>query len=210
MTTIYVGDTADLPTRRAADHYPTERSLIRAALSAVPLRSNPAKILDTAAGDGRWGELAGEKYPGCWLAAVELRPGQGNPAFDAWHTGDFLRWSSGLTYDLILSNPPYGDRQRPPLCERFIRHAWSMLAPNGSMIFLLRLAFQAGVERAAGLWAELPPVEVLVCSRRPSFYGGGTNGTDYGVFVWQKDEAGRGLGTPGAWGVRLLSYERQR
>lgn len=209
MTTIFVRDVGQsLPPRRRAEFYPTEPDLVRAALAAITPPADVCHILDVGAGDGRWGREAKRRYPAAHLTGVELRPLAVPPEFDTWHIGDVTGWQSEQHFDLIIGNPPYGDGYKPSLAERIIRHSWTLLAPGGTLAFLLRLSFQAGVERSRGLWCDLPPVEVLVCSRRPSFYGGGTNGTDYGVYVWRKDDFGQPMGQSGAWMTRLLLHER--
>lgn len=203
MTTIYIGDKASLPKRIHFDHYPTERNLINVALETFrPSKAN--SILDIGAGDGRWGDMAQCLTTAQQLTGIDIRPLPKPTGFTDWYTADFLSWQSALPYDLIVSNPPYH------IAEAVIWQAWSMLAAKGTMIMLLRLAFQAGIQRYQTLWRQLSPVTVGICSRRPSFYGGGTNGTDYGIYVWRKDEQGRNLGNIRQWQTVLLMYDREK
>jgi hypothetical protein len=204
MTSIYIRASTDLPERRNADHYPTEHNLIKAALDEFCPSGGIGSILDIGPGDGRWGLAAKARHPNAALFGIDVRELPRPAGFDVWHTGDYLTWLHwwDVEFDLILSNPPYY------IAEKVIRRAWSQLAPAGTMVMLLRLAFQAGSGRAKGLWREIPPVAVGVCSRRPSFYGGGTNGTDYGIYVWRKDSDGGNIGTPKQWQTRLIEYER--
>jgi hypothetical protein len=115
-----------------------------------------------------------------------------------------------------VGNPPYGPKvDGVLLTERFIRHSWDLLAPGGRIIFLLRLAFQAGIGRYWGLWSDLPPTLVAVVCPRPSFGKNskgkrGTNGTDYGLFVWDRALDGRCAGTPRRWASELFIYEPER
>lgn len=201
MTTIYVTNKDNLPARRLADVYSTERTLVRAALARfAPPRAD--SILDIGAGDGRWGQLALAHYAGkCkpLVHGVELRLLPRPTGFYWWYRGSsFLLWKAPRPFDLIISNPPYY------LAEAIIRRAWGILESGGVMIMLLRLAFQAGIGRAADLWQKCPLLTVGICSRRPSFYGGGTNGTDYGIFHWVK-----GQGTPGQWQAILIDHQRE-
>ena len=76
------------------------------------------------------------------------------------------------------------------------------------MVMLLRMAFQTGVDRYNNLWSQLHPHTVGVCSRRPSFYGGGTNRTEFCVFYWAKGWDGYPLGLPRKWNTVLLLHER--
>ena len=204
MTTVYVSDKDKLPKRHKNDMYVTEKNLIRAAyFEFVTTAVN--KCLDVGAGDGRWGDVLLETQPMADLTGVELEDVPVNSAFDSWHSNtDFLEWApkQNRVYDLIVSNPPYF------IAEPIIRASWDLLPPGGMMIMLLRLAFQASIGRYKGLWDDLHPKEVAVCSRRPSFYGGGTNGTDYGIYVWEKDDWGNPVGAPRLWITSLINYER--
>jgi len=62
----------------------------------------------------------------------------------------------------------------------------------------------SGVARYNDLWQIYPPTTVGVLSRRPSFYGGSTNATDYAIFHWIK-----GRGNPREWKTILLLHERK-
>lgn len=207
MTSIYIREGTALPERRNADYYPTEHNLIKAALAEFCPSQGIFSILDIGAGDGRWGLAAKELHPDAALFGVDKRKLPRPPRFDIWRTADYLTWRNDKTFDLILSNPPYH------IAEPIIRRAWEQLAPGGRMIMLLRLSFQAGVGRAAGLWRDIPPVAVGVCSRRPSFYGRKTSGTDYGVYQWGKTSYGDSVASllyprPGQWRTVLIDYER--
>lgn len=207
MTTIYVSDKKDLPTRHQNDKYVTERNLIRAAyLEHLPFPVE--RVLDIGAGDGRWGAIVRETQPLVELWGVEIDDTPVSDTFDFWHNNtdffDFAEryYNDDFGWDLIVSNPPYN------LAEPMIRAAWELLVPGGTMIMLLRLAFQASIGRYEKLWNEIWPREVSVLSRRPSFYGGGTNGTDYGIYVWEKDEWHNPVGAPRIWMTSLINYER--
>jgi len=201
MTTIYVTDKDTLPKRSDADLYETEHTLIQAAMEVFA----PAKafhVLDIGAGDGRWGAYA-KQYTDCRsLVGVERRdvPPPSKDFYLWYNQTDFLEFNTSplLSFDFIVSNPPYY------IAEPIIKHAWTMLADRGTMIMLLRLSFQAGVKRYKSFWNKYPPTTVGVLARRPSFYGGGTNATDYGLFHWIK-----GQGTPGQWPTILINYERE-
>lgn len=217
MTTIYVKEDTELPDRKPYDLYETERTLIRAALKQfAPTGVNT--ILDVGAGDGRWGNLAYTFYKMVYGAettvyGVELRNVAKPKHFAAWASEtDYLEWDGPTPgyFDLIVGNPPYGPRIKGrPQAEHFVRHSWDLLAPKGTMMFLLRLNMMAGVDRHDHLWNTHPPVRVGVCSRRPSFYGGGTNATEYGVYVWKKSLSGSQYGRPGKWQVELILHERE-
>lgn len=210
MTTIYINKNTTLPERIPFEHYATERTLIRAALFDYgPLKA--PLILDPGAGDGRWGAIAREFYPRAIIDGVEIRDLPMPAGFNGWHQWDFLDFCSSIPYDLILGNPPYGPKVGGvSMAECFIRHAWKMLAPGGTMIFLLRLAFQAGAARYEGLWTSHPLYRLVVVSCRPSFYGNGTNGTEYGLFIWRKRLDGSSMGNARKWPTELLIHKRER
>lgn len=204
MTTIYVDKDTVLPERKENDLYSTEFNLVRAAVGRfAPL--DATSVLDIGAYDGRWGIIAAEKTGAVIVAGVEIMDMPKPDGYTHWAANqDYLEWEAPFGFNLIVSNPPYN------IAERIIRKAWSELLPGGTMIMLLRLAFQASVMRYHGLWSEIFPHTVAVCSRRPSFYGGGTNGTDYGIYVWKKYSDGVPVGSPRAWDVELLLYERDK
>lgn len=217
MTTIYIKNKESLPERRDHDFYATEVTLIRAALDTFG-PNTAFNILDMGAGDGRWGREAKNicGIDTTWVTGVEIRDTSMPVPYNKWVVGDILEpevqrtlFSPPCTpkYDLIVSNPPY------KYAEKFIRLGWDLLKRPGKMIMLLPLQFQAGVSRFNGLWNEIWPYHVAVCSRRPSFYGGGTNGTDYGIYAWEKVglvDGGFPKGAPRSWQTSLLNYERDK
>jgi len=209
MPAIFIRENTNLPKRKAFDLYPTERTLISAALKEIvpALRSQPKSVLDPGAGDGRWGYIAAQMANAGRISGVELRDQPRPDGFTFWFPKqDFLSWlpESSYPFDLIVGNPPF------KYAEGFVRHAFDLLAPNGTLAYLLKIGFMASVSRYEGLWNQVYPKEVLVCSTRPSFYNGSTGGDEYAVFVWQKDEHGDPVGSPRSWNTRLLKYDRTR
>jgi len=61
----------------------------------------------------------------------ELRQVERPAHTDAWIVGDFLSVRPAPV-DLIIGNPPY------KLAQPFVRHALTLLAPGGALLFLLR------------------------------------------------------------------------
>jgi hypothetical protein len=206
MTSIYIKEGTVLPERAKNDLYKTEKTLIRAAIRQYAQFTHYTEsILDPGAGDGRWGQIAGGMLGSKVVVGVELEYQEMPLGFTDWYSGqDYIAWQTDYRFDLIAGNPPYF------LAEEFIRKSWDLLAPGGQMMFLLRLAFQEGVARYNGLWSEIYPYEVAVCSRRPSFYGGGSNGTAFGLFMWKKNQSGSPVGNPRFWRTSLLLHDRDK
>lgn len=210
MPTIYT-DKSKLPERQEQEFYPTERSLIKAALAPILLYKRVHRILDAGAGDGRWGEIAASYFwtPPAYLVGVEIRKVESPPAFDEWHCKDFLKFTSKKPFDLIVSNPPYAGKTRPPLSEQFINHAWDLLALGGRMVFLLPLDYQVGKGRYDRLYQDRPPALVMPVVRRIAFIGGNGGTNNHAVFVWRKGLDGQAIGKPNEWPVKQLYHERE-
>jgi hypothetical protein len=213
MPTIFLKNNTTLPERREFDLYPTENMLIIATLKAIQplLAKKPDFVLDPGAGDGRWGSWVSRTSKTIFgmdtnpmITGVDIRDVELPLAgFTSWYPNqDFLTWKTDTSFDLIIGNPPY------KFSEKFVRHAWEMLSKNGTMVFLLKIGFMASVSRYEGLWNELYPECVFVCSTRPSFYNGSTGGDEYAVYVWNKNGRGKPVGKPRTWTTKLLHYKR--
>jgi len=207
MPTLYIREDTLLPERRTHDHYPTEPTLITAALSTaleyMPMQ--PAEILEPGAGDGRWGAEAARLTGATRITGVEIRNEIRPDAFTSWYPGqDFLTWTyyQKNPFDMVVGNPPF------KYAEGFVRHGWELLAPGGIMVYLLKIGFMASVGRYESLWNEIYPANVFVCSTRPSFYNGSTGGDEYAVFLWKKTLEEKPLGYPRSWYTSLLKYDR--
>lgn len=138
-------------------------------------------ILDAGAGDGVFGRAlratinsrVKQHVDGIDIVAHERAP------YDNYYVQDFREYNPPRPYHFIVGNPPY------KLAEEFVRHAFTLLAPGGKIIFLLKLAFLESKGRARGLFVDLPLEKVSVLAGRPSFDGTGkTNDYAFAVFVW--------------------------
>lgn len=142
------------------------------------------RVLEPHAGHGAFVRSARRALPAAHITA--------NDAIDdvtRWYqagcdqarVGDFL--TMGGRFDLIIGNPPFA------VAEAHVRHALSLLDPDGGVLaFLLRLGFLESSERIP-FWQKHPVHCLYVLSERPSFTGGGTDASAYGLFVWQATEA---------------------
>lgn len=184
--------------RHAFDFYPTPNELCSAALDEVrQIMPHPVhRILDPGAGAGPWGVAARSIYWNAEITGIELRADAQpmHPYYDRWINADFLADSTeewkDQRYDLIIGNPPYGQREKGkayvPLAEMFVRQSMKLLAPGGILCFLLRAAFMEGVDRGRGLFQEYQPMRVYSLMQRPSFTSDGkTDATAYALFIWK-------------------------
>lgn len=214
MPSIYVNADAELPVRREKDFYPTESALVRATLQHLEdcrpykwlLEDRTMYILDPGAGNGVWGECARVFFEALgfkvYLVGVEIQDTfSPNPAYDEWHTADYLTWDDDRAFDLIIGNPPF------VFAEEFVRLSHTRLRKQGSvrgkLIFLLPLDFQASEGRFNGLHKEFPFFATHTTARRPSFtQDGGTGGTAYAIFEWHPP-----YGAQHTWQAYLFTYE---
>lgn len=181
--------TKQMRPRDPQDFYPTPPNVIAAALARADslLAFPPATIIDPGAGTGVWGIGAKRLWPCCNITGIELRDVEPPAIYDDWYQEDFRLWQRGVFgVDLVMGNPPYKH------AEQFVRLGLGLLAHNGVMVYLLRLAFLEGQDRGRDLWAKYPPFLVEVCSERPSFTGDGhTDATAYALFYWRKGWKGK-------------------
>jgi hypothetical protein len=175
----------DKPLRPRADFdfYPTPGAVVTAALELIP--TQPETILDLGAGLGPFGYEARSRWPLAAILGVEVQPLPCPEAYDGWINASFPECRPEVEvygpFDAIIGNPPY--RQ----AEEFIHHSLDLLAVDGWLVLLLRLAFLEGQRRRTSLYHQYPPHSVHVCSKRPSFTGDGkTDATAYAVFCWSK------------------------
>ena len=74
-----------------------------------------------------------------------------------------------------------------------MRRALSLVAPNGHVVFVLRMAFLESEDRIP-FWREHGSGrglrKVFALARRLSFTGGSTDATSYGFFWWQRGYTG--------------------
>ena len=176
--------------RHKTDYYPTPLGLCRAGMSylsnKLDLGEKPPVILDPGAGTGNWGKAVKEFYPDSKLVGIELEEKFSiTDDYDAWITEDFL--ISNYNATMVVGNPPLS------LAHEFISNGLDSLLEGGIMMYLLRVAFLNSQKRYK-LWKTIPPAEVVISSRRPSFTGDGkTDDTDYALYIWSKGWQGSTL-----------------
>jgi len=169
-------------TSRPHDTYPTNPDLVRAAMLKLKERVPnfaPTSVLEPGCGAGA---------PFCAVACQEFSTIQDSVGVDLlpqsiapshkFVQGDFTLWQPCRLYSFVATNPPF------TLASVFLRKAVQLLEPGGLVLFLLRVAFLAGVRRR-DLWLQHVNLrEVFVLPRRPSFTPDKkTDSSDYAWFV---------------------------
>lgn len=134
------------------------------------------RVLDAGCGTGVIGLMVAQRYPTCKVtcldidgdAVEECRENIGNSPFAGRvdvEKGDFLSYTPGCRYDLIVSNPPYfKDSLRTPVKARttarhddalplgaMLRHARELLADGGRIALVLPVERDSDVEFEAAL-----------------------------------------------------------
>ena len=171
----------------------------------MPPESAP-RILEPGAGAGNLVAELRRVYPTTSIVAVEKREECSGFLREAGSTGvlidDFLSETAniemltGHPFDLVFGNPPYGGKKTRinphyGIWQRFVERGMDLLAPNGMLVFLLRLAVLEGKDRNRWIRQNMPDVYVL--PRRPAFRGGSsTDATAYAWMVWNKRWWGSG------------------
>lgn len=156
--------------------------------------SRRVRVLDPGCGSGVWSESAYDRFTVRPLMrqptihAVDLEPQFQDDRYKIIK-GDFLSLPLEPPYDVIIGNPPYS------LAEQFIRRSMELVEERGYVYFLLQLNFIGSRKREIGLFKQFPLKEMVVLTRRPSFFTveGKVNSTDtinYAMFLWQKGYTG--------------------
>lgn len=185
--------------RNPHDDYQTPQPLadeiVRRVAELVPL-GNPV-ILEPGAGAGNFVRAARARWPKAHIVAIDVRDTRplccAEGASEA-RIGDVLAVDLP-TCDLAIGNPPFG------LAQEFIERVLSAAvhARGGHLAFLLRMSMLCTQERSRTLWAKPGLRHLIPLAARPSFTGGGSDNSEYGVFVWQRGFTGRPTIEPHLW-----------
>lgn len=174
-------------TRETLDAYRTPDALARALVATLDVK--PGTIaLEPSAGGGAFCRALAEHD--AVVFAIDIEPAAVGALLDYLVTADaacqdFLapmpaNWPRP---HLVCGNPPFD------AAEAHVRRALEVVAPGGTVAFLLRLAFLETRARLP-LWQEHPPSVVHVLVERPSFTGGGTDSAAYAFICWKKSYRG--------------------
>lgn len=158
------------------DHYATPPWATRAILRLLP--RTPGPVLEPGCGAGNILDVLRDS--GRDVVGIELNAKRAHEARVRGHRvweGNFLLGYSIprrifeehlCTFDpalqkfpLIVGNPPYS------LAREFVDRSRELLAPGGTIAFLLRMGFAESIERAQ--WHRDHPADLKILPKRPSF-----------------------------------------
>jgi hypothetical protein len=186
--------------RHTRDDYPTPDAEISALLDVLDRRVQPCdaghrylRVLEPSAGEGRVLQAVREAYHPDVTTAVELNQAYARVLAGRFHVvfcpEEFCWWAArvwrqGLRWELCVGNPPFG------MSALFVEWCWHLLAPGGTLAFLLPLGFTAGVERFR-INQLFPVTGLATLARRASYTGDGqTDFANYAWHVWTKARSG--------------------
>lgn len=161
------------------DQYFTRDDVARACVKMLPIQPGEL-VLEPHAGGGAFTRALRAEHPEAIVFANDKDFGQvGSWGVPPGHITrcDFLEMQSdpdSYVYHWIVGNPPYNGAQAH--VEKALE-----LAPN--VAFLLRVGFLGTAKRKAFHLAH-PVSKVYLLGERPSFTGGGTDGSEYALCVW--------------------------
>lgn len=136
----------------------------------------PLRILEPGCGGGAFLRAAAATWPKSELHGVDLVPACAGPG--RVEKRDLFTLTG--PYDVIVGNPDFA------IAEKAVRHCMTLLAPDGLLVFLLRLAFLGSQERVA-LYRDFPLRYLQPIAQRPSFTADGrTDPMEYAAFAWTK------------------------
>lgn len=173
-----MGSRTNKPKREGElDQYFTDDAVARACVAVLSLGG---KVLEPHAGGGAFTRAIKAVQPGL-LYANDLD----HTHAEEWGVQpqrrsqiDFATMQpltpGRYRYNWIIGNPPYNE------AEAHVRKALQ-LSPN--VAFLLRVGFLGTAKRKAFHLAH-PVSKVYLLGERPSFTGGGTDGSEYALCVW--------------------------
>ncbi len=164
---------------------------------------NPIEIIEPGAGEGAFIVAARATWPDARIIAVELYVNAARRralfaagadqviggrcwtkvAADLANAGER---EPGGPRRLILGNPSFRSAQP------HIEHGLDALIDGERLAFLLRVNFLGCTDRVR-FWRRPGLLELKTIAPRPSFFGGGSDGTEYAIFSWRKGYRGAAL-----------------
>lgn len=173
------------------ENYPTPAWCVHRLFDRLQMRPlGGSRWLEPCAGEGNLIRAVSSRpeFGGVSWVAGDIRPvARAAPELVSF-VGDFLTVDipDAAACDLVITNPPYSKAQA------FIQRALQ-IAPQATVMMLLRLNFLAGDERSEWLSRHVP--EIYVLPNRPSFRAVGTDSCEYGWMVWRPPWLHRRVGS---------------
>jgi hypothetical protein len=161
--------------RRERGAFYTPDALARAITRSLGKNiAQPRTILEPGCGGGAFLRAAHEEWSSASLLGVDTVPACVGPG-RVEHRDLFTVHDK---FDLIVGNPDFG------VAEQVVRHCMALLEPRGCLALLLRISFLCSLSRVP-LYREFPLRFFQPIAGRPSFTGGGSDTSEYGLFVWK-------------------------
>lgn len=186
------------------DFFKTPFPVLDAVFSGrVIPRLRAPRILDTGAADGRWGRYAAGYFTDVVeLHGAEFRDVPKPGGFTHWHCGNYLTMSLEAGYDVIVGNPPFNQ------AEQFVMRSLELLAPGGSLFYLLKAQLLGSADRFNYFWGNTPLRRIYYCTDRIGFLDHVTTEEvwDYAIFHWQ--QGAPLFAPPQDVPLRLWNYKR--
>jgi SAM-dependent methyltransferase len=166
-------------------YYTPDALALACARAVADIVPQPFRILEPGCGGGAFLRAAAKTWPSRrQLVGIDLVPACIGPGFV--HQSDLFTMGANGCWDLIIGNPDFA------IAEKTVRHCLSILPSGGHLAFLLRISFLASQARVA-LYREHPLFAFWPIAGRPSFTSGGSDTSEYGLFLWRKGAAAPGL-----------------
>ena len=204
--------------RRPNDDYPTPPELCDWVVDTLSRDGwiewetfgPPLYVLEPSAGSGNFVQAVRTGISPAVIYAVDIQnapkdliPRGANYAVER----DFLKPTKLIDenrYDLAIGNPPFalvpeGKKRGVMVADKHAERALGLLARGGVLAFVLKMSFYAAKKKRRKFLEEHPPACIYDLQPRPSFTGGGTDATEYGLFIWRKGWIGETIIRHGIW-----------
>ncbi len=172
--------------RRENDFYETPLAFAATVMYNIPCHPGLVKtVLDPGAGNGVWGKALRPWNYTAEITGIDIQPKSelavDERIYNTWIECDFQTVQTDQRFDLIMGNPPF------KLVHEFVDKSLELLAPQGQLVFLMRLAMLESQKRYKTWWTHSPLRKVMVSPKRISFTGDGkSDDTAYAIFIWQE------------------------
>lgn len=176
---------------RGAFYTPDKLALAICESLETEVGMQPRDVLEPGCGGGSFLRAIRSTWNDAAIHGVDLAPACDGPGFVETRDLFTVRAAPDVRpyvvgYSAVIGNPDYA------IAERVIRHCMTLLSPGGHLAFLLRAAFLGSSGRVA-LYNEFPLRALQPVAQRPSFTpDGGSDPSEYSVFIWQRGHRGRG------------------